>query len=116
MKILADENIEYELVAWLRDGGHDVVWAAETAASTADSFLLDIAHAEQRIILTSDLDFGELIFRYHRPAHGVVLLRFGLLDELGRLTLLQSHWPTIERQAVGHFIVADDRRLRVRPL
>lgn len=116
MKILADENIEHALVAWLRGEGHDVAWAAEIASNTADSFLLDLAHLEQRIFLTSDLDFGELIFRHRRPAHGVVLLRFGILDEPGRLSLLQSHWPAIERQAKEHFVVVGDRRLRVRSL
>jgi predicted nuclease of predicted toxin-antitoxin system len=63
MRILADENIARDIVAWLRSGEHDVLFAAEASPGTADIRWVEIAEQEQRVILTSDKDFGELVFR-----------------------------------------------------
>jgi predicted nuclease of predicted toxin-antitoxin system len=43
--------------------------------------ILRRAFAEERIVVTNDKDFGELIFRLQEPHHGVILLR--LQDEIG---------------------------------
>ncbi len=58
MRILADENVARDIVVWLRTGGHDVLFAAEVAPGTADIRWVEIAQREQRVILTSDKDFG----------------------------------------------------------
>lgn len=61
MLLLADENIHADLVAWLRGAGHDVLYAAETMRRAPDPELLELARRERRIVLTDDLDFGELV-------------------------------------------------------
>ena len=43
-----------------------------------DASILQFAVAEQRIVITNDKDFGEMIYRKDLPHCGVVLLR--LLD------------------------------------
>jgi predicted nuclease of predicted toxin-antitoxin system len=116
MKLLADENIEASVVAWLRETGHDVCWAAEVLVSTADETLLEIACREQRILLSYDLDFGELVYLERRPAAGIILLRFKSSNKWERLALLQRWWPRIEEMAIGHFIVVRNNRIRVRNL
>ncbi len=75
MRILADENIARDIVAWLRSGGHDVLFAAKASPGTADIRWVETAEREQHVILTSDKDFGELVFRDRLTSHGVVLLR-----------------------------------------
>jgi predicted nuclease of predicted toxin-antitoxin system len=116
MNLLADENVERIVVTWLRAEGHDVRWAAEGLTSTDDEILVDIARGEHRIIVTYDLDFGHVAYRERIVCEGVVLLRCKGLNKWERLTWLQSWWPEIERQAVGHFIVVSNTRLRVRSL
>ncbi len=69
MRILADENIARDIVAWLRSGEHDVLFAAEASPGTADIRWVEIAEQEQRVILTSDKDFGELVFREGLTSH-----------------------------------------------
>ncbi len=49
MKLLADENIHARIVGWLRDQGHDVVWATKSLRGQADAKLLDLADREQRM-------------------------------------------------------------------
>lgn len=42
-----------------------------------DADVLAISEAEERVLITNDSDFGELIFSQHRSHVGVVLLRLG---------------------------------------
>jgi len=116
MRFLADANIESAIVLWLRAEGHDVVWANEFPPSVPDERLLELARNENRIVLTYDRDFGDLVFRERLVSSGVVLLRFQAPLQAQRLEMSQSYWPCIEETALGHFMVVSDRRVRVRPL
>lgn len=116
MRRLADENIETPIVQWLRQIGHDVVWAIETLTSAEDRVLLDTANRTGRIVLTYDLDFGEMIYHEGAVAAGLILLRFKSRNKWERLALLQSLWRDIEAGVSGNFIVVTNDRLRVRPL
>lgn len=63
MRFLLDESVEYRLAAYLSDHGHDVTAIAhDYPASIDDEVVLAIAEREQRILLTNDRDFGNLVF------------------------------------------------------
>jgi predicted nuclease of predicted toxin-antitoxin system len=74
MRILADENVSRVIVAWLRDSGQDVTYAAETRTRIPDADLLAEAEAQARVVLTEDKDFGELVVRDRKSSIGVILL------------------------------------------
>lgn len=116
MRLFADENIARTIVNWLRDQGHDVLYASEAQPGAADSDWLDRAEAEGRIILTSDKDFGDLIFRDRLTSHGVVLLRLGDMSLRDRLSRLEQAWVTVEAHPIGKFIVITPSKIRVRDL
>jgi predicted nuclease of predicted toxin-antitoxin system len=116
MRLMADENIDQAIVLWLRTVGHDVKWAAEVEAGCADDDLLSLARGEGRVLITSDLDFGDLVFRQARLSHGIVLLRLRAAGQAQRLAQFISRWPEIEHRAGGHFVVVTERRIRVRKL
>ncbi len=78
MRILADTNIVAQAVRTLRDGGHDVVHAAERPTDPGDEALLAEAVRENRVFLTKDHDIGALVYRDLRPHCGVLLV-----DDLG---------------------------------
>lgn len=114
MKFLADENMHAHIVRWLRDQGHDVLWATESLCGQPDSVLLETARVQQRLILTADLDFGELVFQQRLNSEGVVLLRIEQLTVLERIARLQTVWSIVESNPNGRFIVITDRKVRVR--
>jgi predicted nuclease of predicted toxin-antitoxin system len=116
MNLFADENIARAVVAWLRARGHDVLYASEAHAGAPDSDRLARAEAEERLILTADMDFGELIFRDGLTSHGVVLLRLGTLSLSERLARLEKAWPTVEANPSGKFIVLTEAKIRIRDL
>ncbi|MCL4489624.1 MAG: DUF5615 family PIN-like protein [Chloroflexi bacterium] len=74
MKFLLDESADLPLAMFLRESGHDVTAIAhDYPQALKDREVLAIAYREQRILLTNDRDFGELIFRQRLPHSGVVL-------------------------------------------
>src|SRR3989344_4640842 len=79
MKFIADENLGIRVPKYLRSLGYDVISAIEVALSRPDTDILSISNRENRIILTSDKDFGELVFKEGLAHSGVILLR--LRDE-----------------------------------
>ncbi len=81
MRFLADECCDAGLVEALRADDHDVVYAQEALRGGVDDDILAVAYSQDRILLTEDKDFGELVYRLGRPARGVILLRF---DVTGR--------------------------------
>ncbi len=69
MKLFADEDLARAIVIRFRDQGHDVLYASEIEPGSPDITWLDRAEAEGRIIITSDKDFGDLIFRDRLTSH-----------------------------------------------
>ena len=116
MTLLADANIEASLVRWLRSQHHDVVWASELPPSTPDAKLIELANTEERVLLTYDRDFGELVYFRGQVSQGIVLFRFDTPLQAERLAILQRRWGAIEEQAQGQFMVVSEQNVRVRPL
>ena len=116
MNLFADENVAKVIVYWLRATGHDVLYAAESVPGAPDAKWLAQAEREQRIVLTADKDFGELIFRDGLNSHGIVLLRLNDVTAPEALSRLQSVWAVIEANPSGRFIVVTLHKTRVRHL
>ncbi len=114
MKFFADENVARAIVSWLRSLGHDVLYAAEAGPGEPDSPWLERAQSEERLIVTADKDFGEVVFRECRTTHGVVLLRIEHLTIPQRVARLQAVWAVVEANQSGTFVVITERKVRVR--
>jgi predicted nuclease of predicted toxin-antitoxin system len=77
MRFLANEKFPVMSVLRLRDADYDVAYGSEDAPGTEDSLVLERAVREERIILTFDRDYGELIYRLRMPVpKGVVYFRY----------------------------------------
>ena len=79
-KLIADENVDRPIVQWLREQGSDVSWRAEREPGAADSSIAAVAMLENRILITLDRDFGELVFRQGMRLVGVLYIRFRVRD------------------------------------
>jgi predicted nuclease of predicted toxin-antitoxin system len=75
VKLLADEGVEQQVVLGLRQAGFDVAWVLEIGHRLTDEELLALAQAEQRVLLTGDVDFGEGVHRLGRLPGGVAIIR-----------------------------------------
>lgn len=118
MLFLADEDFPGIAVHWLREAGHDVIWARTHMPGGTDSALLAAAQKDSRVVLTCDKDFGELAFHWGLPAScGVVLFRFTASSPIAFLQRFKELMEA-EREIgfSGKFCVVEADRVRSRPL
>lgn len=73
---MANENFPYKSIYYLKEKGYDVLSIGMDNPSVLDSEIMKIAINEERMIMTFDRDYGELIFRHnYKPEQGVIYLR-----------------------------------------
>ena len=76
MKFLVDMGISPHTVSFLRGLGHDTVHLHEQGLDRVeDSAILEKARNESRVLLTHDLDFGELIAASGARLPSIVVFR-----------------------------------------
>lgn len=76
MSFLLDECLPVTTAAQLREAGHDARHVAELGLRGAtDRQVMAAAAAEQRILLSADTDFGELLATTKDETPSVVLFR-----------------------------------------
>lgn len=113
MRFLADVNAGGAVVRWLTEQGHDVVEVADTDPRMADGDILHWASGERRVIVTTDRDFEEMVWREARPHRGI--LRLENLPRVPRLALLAD---VLRRHAhdlsEGATVIATSQKVRVR--
>ena len=61
MKIVADENVDRQIVDRLRGEGHQVSYIAEFDPGADDEIVLLLSRESDAILLTADKDFGEIL-------------------------------------------------------
>ena len=112
MRFLVDACAGRQLAKWLHGQGHDVLFSDDLGADPGDQALLQYAAAEDRVLVTIDMDFGELIF-VHRVAHAG-LVRLPDVPLAKRIALLagvlQQHQAALEMRAV---VTVRGQRIRI---
>jgi predicted nuclease of predicted toxin-antitoxin system len=94
--------------------GHQVSYVAEETRSVSDGTVLHQANATHAIVVTTDKDFGELVFRQRRATSGVLPIR------LAGLSARRKAWVVAEAlREHGHemphaFTVVSPGMVRVR--
>jgi predicted nuclease of predicted toxin-antitoxin system len=116
MRFLADAGVAQRVVEWLRGEGHDASHLRDQGLQRlADGQVFSKAAAEQRIVLTFDLDFGEIVALSASPATSVILFRLrdtSTPHVIERLrSVLKSSREALEQGAI---VVVEDGRHRVR--
>lgn len=118
MRFLADMGVSLRVVEWLRGRGEDVVHLREQGLHRLpDPAVFEKAAIESRVVLTFDLDFGEIVALSRGSRTSVVLFRLrnarpeNVIARLG--AVLDESSEALERGAV---VTVEDARHRVRTL
>lgn len=89
--LLTDENLDPDVVAFLRRQGFDVSDVCEDGLQgSTDVALLQRAVAANRVVVTHDPDFGTLAILQKEPVVGILFLRPGHIDPQFTIETLQS--------------------------
>ena len=116
MNLLADENIDRQIVERLRQDGHDVLYIAEVEPSISDNVVFDRANEKLALLVTADKDFGEIVFRDNRlSSGGVVLLRLAGLPTEKKAKIVSDLFRGRGAEFANHFSVVAPGKIRIRP-
>ena len=83
---------------------------------TDDLSIIQRAIAEERIIVTNDEDFGELVFHQNLKPRGVLLLRLEDESTLNKLKVVRMIVRQYLVNLEGNFVVVTEKKIRKRPI
>ena len=97
----------------MRNAGHDVSAIVESLSGLNDEAVLKISNDENRILLTCDKDFGELVFRLKLLHSGIVLLRLPDVSEENKISILLSALKLYSEKFPSSFTVITSSKIRI---
>ena len=112
MRFLVDESTGPTVAEWLSGQGHEVFSVYESARGLDDDAIVQKAHLENWILITNDKDFGEKVYREHKPHHGILLLR--LNDERAKIKIevLDRVLTNYADRLAEQFVVVTEKSVR----
>lgn len=114
MRLLCDEGVERHIVEALRSSGHNVTYVAEIDPSISDTEVLRRAADLEAVLVTSDKDFGELVYRQGRAHAGILLVRLHGLEPGRKAVVVAAALAQHGQSLSGAFSVVEEDRLRIR--
>ena len=112
MRFLVDECPGPSVAAWLISQGHEVYSVYNESPGMADKDVLSKACSEERIIITVDKDFGEMIFRERREHRGVIFLRLSDERSFNKIAVLRNVLENYEDKISRQFVTVTETRIR----
>jgi predicted nuclease of predicted toxin-antitoxin system len=118
MRFLIDECVADEIGRQLRQKGHNVAFVREIALSANDIDILPLGIKLERIIVTYDFDYGDLIFRDGVRSLGVIIIvqDFGIEDVSSRDATITAKIDELRDSLVGTLTTIGQKRFRQRIL
>lgn len=116
MRFLADMCVDVRIVKWLEQNGHDAIHLRDQGLHRMpNGEIFEKAIREDRIVITFDLDFGEIAAHTAGRRTSVILFR---LKNTRTKNVIERLSSVIERFAdvlvKGSIITVEDTRCRVR--
>ncbi len=119
MRFLVDNALSPAVAVELNQAGHDAVHVRELGMHAAsDEEIFDHAHAEQRVVVSADTDFGTLLAARKQTSPSVILFRHGSQHRPSdQAELLRANLPQLlSALENGSIVVIQPDRIRVRAL
>ncbi|MBS3753742.1 MAG: DUF5615 family PIN-like protein [Anaerolineales bacterium] len=116
MRFLVDECTGPSVARWLREQGHDVYSVYDQARGIDDDQVMAKAYQEERILVTNDLDFGEMVYRRKLRHRGIVLLRLDDERTANKIEILSGLLEHYADRLENSFTVATEEDVRIRRL
>lgn len=112
-KFVVDECTGPSVSRWLVGEEYDVLCVFTDARGQSDQWILDTAVEQQRVLVTNDKDFGEMLMKSQRRHSGVILLR--LTDERpsSKIDLLRRVLGQLKGTIENRLVVATPKTVRI---
>lgn len=114
MRFLTDENVATSVVSALRRNDYDVKDIKEEGLfGLSDAKVLELANKEDRIIITHDKDFSNLLNNPHQKYSGVILLQFSDQSPENVIKKLIPLPKRLEKRLRNSFVIITDDYVRI---
>lgn len=118
MRFLADMGVDVRIVRWLRERGHDATHLRDQGLQRlSNGEIITKAVSENRVVLTFDLDFGEIVALSRTIGTSIITFRLyntrtsHVIDRLS--AVLTESESELEQ---GVLITVEESRHRIRQL
>jgi len=116
LRFLVDNSSGKKLADVLKNNNYDVSYAGDFSSGAKDEEILERAEKENRILITNDKDFGELVFRYRKPSSGVIFLRLKIDFPEYRIRTILTLIKKLGTKLKKKFVVASEDKIRIKKL
>ncbi|MBZ0204614.1 MAG: DUF5615 family PIN-like protein [Ignavibacteria bacterium] len=116
MKFLVDVGVSNKVEEYLKSIGFDTSCIRHINARMNDLEIIQIASEENRIILTMDKDFGDLVFKSGKSHAGVLLLRLEDESSDNKVKIVRSIIENFSNELSNNFCVFHKGKLRIRKM
>ncbi len=116
LKFLVDMGVGKGIEKYLRNEGYDTKSVRDINPRMEDEEIIHMAVSENRMVITMDKDFGELIYHFSMRHRGVLLLR--LEDATGpeKLRVVKDIMENYLSQITDSFCVFQNNKFRIRKI
>jgi len=112
MRFLVDECAGPAIAEWLHAQGHEAFSVFDLARGMDDDEIVKKAFEEQWILVTTDKDFGEQVYRHQKRHHGVVLLRLDDERAKVKIDVLKRLLHSYADRLLDQFVVVTEKSVR----
>lgn len=116
MKFFVDECVGPSVAQWLKQNNFNAISVYDDLPGISDNEVLDKALSEDRILITNDKDFGEMIFKSRRQHCGVILLRLSNEKQSNKIMVLENLLKDHAQDLFGNFVVVTEQSVRITKL
>ena len=119
IRFVADVNVHKDIILFLRKNKYEVDWIYDIDMKMSDKAILELCFNENKILITNDKDFGDLIYHRSNKSKGVILFRGDeeRKDSLDlRIEYLRELLDFNSDKIYGYFTVITESNIRIKKL
>jgi len=113
LKFIVDECVGFLVFNWLIKQGFDAISISNEMPGIKDKAIVNKAFNEDRVVITLDKDFGDIVFKEKEAHCGVILLRLQSKSAEAKVKALENLFKNYPDELFGSFIVVSDSGVRV---
>ena len=116
MKFKIDQNLPSECAEILAEAGHDAMTVVQQALGGApDEKIVQVCRAEERILITADLDLSDIVRYPPADSPGFIVYRNRDQSKRSMLEMTRRLLPLFDQHAIaGRLWILDPLSLRIR--
>ena len=114
IKFLVDVGVGKTVDLWLLAQGYNVKSVRDINPRLPEHEILKIAVSENRMVVTMDKDFGDLVYNSGQPHAGVLLLRVEDANSDEKIKVIETVLKKYSDKIYNNFCVYKDGKLRIK--